>query len=93
MELFLISLIPFFMYGFLSTHHAFHMLQQNWYNDGNRYLKWIKENNKQIFLKLDLLFLIFLVGKFFSFRINVFMFFTIYIILYVLSICIFLIGP
>ena len=37
---------------------SFHMIQQNWYNDGNRYLKWIDNNSKFIFLWFDLLFVI-----------------------------------
>ena len=33
------------------------MLQQNWYNDGNRYLKWINNNSKFIFVWFDYLYL------------------------------------
>lgn len=36
------------------------MLQQNWYNDGNRYLKWIRKNPSKVFFTYDLLFLLFL---------------------------------
>ena len=39
------------------------MLQQNWYNDGNRYIKWIIENPVKVFVNIDLLFIVFLLLK------------------------------
>ena len=36
--LFLISLCTYFIYYLVKNTKAIHMLQQNWYNDGNRYL-------------------------------------------------------
>ena len=39
------------------------MLQQNWYNDGNRYISWILSNLKRVFLNVDLLFIVFLFLK------------------------------
>ena len=54
------------------------MLQQNWYNDGNRYIKWIFHNKKNIFFNLDLLFLIVLIG----YRISDAMLMVLFIILY-----------
>jgi len=39
------------------TKRSLHMLQQNLYNENNRYLKWVLRNNKQ-FLDLDLIMLI-----------------------------------
>ena len=36
-----------------------HMLQQNWYNDGNRYLKWIIDNFNKVFVNSEVLFLLF----------------------------------
>ena len=32
------------------------MLQQNWYNDGNRYFKWILDNISKVFVTFDVLF-------------------------------------
>ena len=44
-----------------------HMLQQNLYNENNRYLKWVFRNSKQ-FLDLDVVaFLITLIGLFVAF--------------------------
>jgi len=38
------------------------MLQQNWYNDGNRYITWILENLTKVFIQFDILFVIFSLG-------------------------------
>ena len=46
-----------FIYIVFDLKKAFHMLQQNWYNDGNRYLKWINNNSKFIFVWFDYLYL------------------------------------
>ena len=54
---FLLSLLPFIIYVCIKTKKCFHMLQQNWYNDGNRYIKWIFNNKTKVFLNVDILFL------------------------------------
>ncbi len=59
---FIISLIMIYIYAYMKTKKSFHMLQQNWYNEGNRYLKWLLKNKKII--NIDLLFLIFILFKF-----------------------------
>lgn len=46
-----------FIYIIFDLKKAFHMLQQNWYNDGNRYLKWINNNSKFVFVWFDYLYL------------------------------------
>ena len=56
---FLVSLIICYIYNYFKTKKSFQMLQQNWYNDGNRYLKWINKNKGKVFICYDiLLFLI-----------------------------------
>ena len=35
---FIVSLVLMYLYVYLKTKKSFHMLQQNWYNDGNRYV-------------------------------------------------------
>lgn len=60
---FIISILPILVYTYFKTKKSFHMLQQNWYNDGNRYIKWINKNLKKIFLNIELLFVLFLVFK------------------------------
>ena len=57
MILFIIALICMFIYIVFDLKKAFHMLQQNWYNDGNRYLKWINNNSKFVFVWFDYLYL------------------------------------
>ena len=58
MKLFILALISMFIYTCFDLKKAFHMLQQNWYNDGNRYLKWINNNSKFIFVWYDYLFIL-----------------------------------
>lgn len=57
MKYFLISVIPLFMYVILDTIKGLHMLQQNWYNLGGRYVKWIANNSKKVFLSYDYLYI------------------------------------
>ena len=49
---FIVSLVLMYLYVYLKTKKSFHMLQQNWYNDGNRYVKWIIKNKKQEFFNI-----------------------------------------
>ena len=52
MILFLIVYIIYLIYASTET---MHMLQQNLYNENNRYLKWIKRNYKKAFSLFDLI--------------------------------------
>ena len=54
---YLIILISFMIINFYKTKRSLHMLQQNLYNENNRYLKWVFKNKNQ-FLDLDLLVII-----------------------------------
>ena len=58
MKLFIFALLAMFLYTCFDLKKAFHMLQQNWYNDGNRYLKWINNNSKFVFAWYDFLFVV-----------------------------------
>lgn len=58
MTYFIISLIAVIVYVVCDLKKAFHMLQQNWYNDGNRYLKWIDNNWKFVFLWFDVFYVV-----------------------------------
>ena len=44
---------------------SLHMLQQNLYNENNRYLKWINKNYKKVFVLWDFLPLVFFITLFF----------------------------
>ena len=53
---FIVTLLPILIYTYIKTRKSFQMLQQNWYNDGSRYIKWINKNLKKVFYNLDILF-------------------------------------
>ena len=44
MNYFILSLIPALIYNLFKMKKSFHMLQQNWYNDDQRYFKWLLKN-------------------------------------------------
>ena len=50
----IVLLLSFVLTNYYKTKKSLHMLQQNLYNENNRYIKWIMKNSKQ-FLDLDLL--------------------------------------
>ncbi len=58
--LFIISVIVYLIYTFLISTKALHMLQQNRYNRGLRYIKWIINHFKENFLNISLIFVIFI---------------------------------
>lgn len=63
MTYFIMGLIAIFIFVICDLKKSFHMLQQNWYNDGNRYLKWIDNNGKLVFAWFDSIYIfIFLIG-------------------------------
>lgn len=51
---YIILLLALAYLNFYKSKRSLHMLQQNLYNENNRYLKWIFKNNKQ-FLSLELI--------------------------------------
>lgn len=57
---FLIILFIYLIHVTIISTKALHMLQQNRYNRGYRYIKWIIKNGKDNFINLNLLFLIFI---------------------------------
>lgn len=61
---FIVSLIPIFIFLAFRSKKAFHMLQQNWYNDDNRYIKWLIINYVKVLVEIDLLFVMFIFGLF-----------------------------
>jgi len=61
---FILSLIPFLFLTILKTKKSFHMLQQNWYNDSERYFKWLLKNPYKTFITVDMFFVIFITGLF-----------------------------
>ncbi len=51
---FLLSLIPLIYLTIIKSKKSIHMLQQNYYDESNRYLLWINNNLKKVFLNPDL---------------------------------------
>lgn len=58
--IFIISLIIYLVYINIISTKSLHMLQQNRYNRGYRYIKWIIKNRKENFLNLTLIFFLYL---------------------------------
>lgn len=83
---FIISLVIPFLFLHKSTLKALHMMQQNWYNDSNRYVKWIFNNFNKAFMDLDALFPFIILGVFLNSYIYMLLYSIFYIfILYFLS--------
>jgi UDP-N-acetylmuramoyl-tripeptide--D-alanyl-D-alanine ligase len=57
---FYINFLIINIYLYFRMNKAFHMLQQNWYNDSNRYVKWAFKNLHQVINKKELIVLILL---------------------------------
>lgn len=53
--LYLVLFFSILIYYFTKTRRALHMLQQNLYNENNRYIKWIFRNLKTVFGHIDVL--------------------------------------
>lgn len=60
-NLFLLCSLPTIIYLMFKTKKSFHMLQQNWYNENNRYIRWMFNNPKKVFLHYDILIILFLI--------------------------------
>lgn len=55
-----------FIYIVYTTKKSVHMLQQNLYNENNRYVKWVFNNRKSVFLNLNLYGILFSILLFYS---------------------------
>ena len=55
-----------YLYIIYASKKSIHMLQQNLYNENNRYLKWILKNKKQVFVNINVYGILFAVLLFFS---------------------------
>ena len=56
-KIFILSLINVAVYLCIKTKKSLQMLQQNWYNLDQRYLKWILKNPNKVFINPDMLFI------------------------------------
>ena len=53
MNIYTISFLIILIFNVIKNKKSLHMLQQNLYNENNRYMKWIKRNLKTVFVSLD----------------------------------------
>ena len=83
MTLFLISLIPYLIFTILKTKKSFHMLQQNFYDDDNRYFKWILTNISKIVYESDILFVLIVCTLFFEIGVTIGAFIILYGIIFI----------
>ena len=58
MNIYTISFLIILVFNFIKNKRSLHMLQQNLYNENNRYMKWIKKNLKSVFVTLDFISLV-----------------------------------
>ena len=79
---FILSLIVCLYYLIYKSRKAMHMLQQNWYNDGNRYIKWIFNNFNKAFFNFDIFFVLFIC---FYYLKNSYASFIFFVVLYMVS--------
>ena len=70
MEMFVLSLLIYLIYINLLSNRSLYMLQQNRYNRGYRYIKWIFKNFKNNFLNYRLGVLVFVVMLFVSVEVD-----------------------
>lgn len=78
--LFLCSTLPMYIYFILKASKAIQMLQQNYYDEDNRYFKWIIANPHKALLEVDMFFIAFIVFLFLSFNTSAFIFGIFYFI-------------
>ena len=82
MTLFLISLIPYLIFTIAKTKKSFHMLQQNFYDDDNRYFRWIIVNITKIAYESDILFVLLVLTIFFDIGVTIGAFIILYGIIF-----------
>ena len=82
MTLFLVSLAPYLLFTIFKTKKSFHMLQQNYYDDDNRYFKWIIVNISKIAYESDILFVLIICTLFFDTGVTIGAFIILYGIIF-----------
>lgn len=76
---FILSLIPYFLYLGIKMKKVFQMLQQNWYNLGNRYFKWVLHNFVKLFKDPEIFFVVvFALTYFLNAKVSMVLFFLFY---------------
>lgn len=78
MVLFLVTLLPYFLFVICKTRKSLHMLQQNYYDESKRYFIWIMKNPKKVWLELDVIFPLLVLLYFFTTDISLILFIGFY---------------
>ena len=63
MGIFLLVILVYLVHIFIISTRSLHMLQQNRYNRGYRYIKWIIKNYRETLINFSLLFFVFIFGS------------------------------
>ena len=93
MALYLITLIPVIIFTLMKTRKSFHMMQQNFYNDDNRYMKWVNNNKKKVILASDIIFILSIIVLFLDYKISLILYPILYPLLYIVVIIMYLKKP
>ena len=93
MVLYLTTLIPVIIFTLMKTRKSFHMMQQNFYNDDNRYMKWVNNNKKKVILASDIIFILSIIVLFLDYKISLILYPILYPLLYIVVIIMYLKKP
>jgi len=61
----ILFLLVYYLYFIYRSVESLHMLQQNLYNENNRYLKWVMKNSKRVYNSWDFMPILFFIFVFF----------------------------
>jgi len=61
MNIYTISFLLIILFNIIKNKRSIHMLQQNLYNENNRYVKWMIKHYKSVFISLDFLSMIIII--------------------------------
>ena len=61
MNIYTISFLLILIFNIIKNKRSIHMLQQNLYNENNRYVKWMIKHYKSVFISLDFLSMIIII--------------------------------
>ena len=80
---FIVAIFTYLLYVFIKSTSSLHMLQQNWYDDDHRYLKWMIRNKYKVLLGPDCSFVIFISFLFMNEKFQLLLFAVFYIFCFI----------
>lgn len=79
---FLFSIVPIILYLIIKSKKAFQLLQQNRYNEGHHYIKWIIRNFQKIFITYDLILIpLYIISLYLKTNVSLYMYCVVYLII------------